>query len=204
MPRSARAYRGLAQASRLMVTDILMRRPGLGLNELGDLTGLHDNTLRDHLKVLGAEGVVRSETERRAGRGRPRLVYFAVDAMTENEIAQRRIDGAKRRGDLLRRVIPGEPVDLDEDAVHQLDALYEHLEAVGLQPELDEAELSVLMTPCPFHKLIAAHPETICNVHEGLVRDVLLRAGGPVEVDRLLPLVTPHACILRLRLASGE
>jgi predicted ArsR family transcriptional regulator len=187
-----------------MITDILMRRPGLGLIELGDLTGLHDNTLRDHLKVLSGEGVVRSETERRAGRGRPRLVYFAVDALTENEIAQNRIDEAKRRGDLLRRVMPGPPVDLDDDAVHQLDALYEHLDAVGLDPELDDANLRVQLTPCPFHKLIDEHPETICNVHEGLVRDVLLRAGGPVEVDRLMPLVTPHACILRLRLASGE
>jgi len=187
-----------------MITDIVLRRPGLGLSELGELTGLHDNTLRDHLKVLDAEGVVRSETERRTGRGRPRLVYFAIDATTQNEIAQDRVDGAKRRGDLMRRVMPGEPVGLDDDAMHQLDALYEHLDAVGLQPELDEAELRVLMTPCPFHKLIAAHPETICNVHESLVRDVLLRAGGPVEVDQLLPLVTPHACILRLRLASGE
>lgn len=187
-----------------MIVDILMRRPGLGLTELGELTGLHDNTLRDHLKVLSAEGVVRSETERRAGRGRPRLVYFTVNAATKNEIAQNRVDDAKRRGDLLRRVMPTEPVDLDADAVHQLDALYEHLDAVGLTPELDEAGLSVQMTPCPFHKLIAEHPETICNVHEGLVRDVLLRAGGPVEVDQLLPFVTPHACILRLRLASDE
>lgn len=187
-----------------MITDILMRRPGLGLHELGELTGLHGNTLRDHLNVLTGEGVVRNETERRASRGRPRLLYFAVDSATENVIVQQRIDDAKQRGDLLRRVMPGEAADLDEDAVHQLDALYEHLDAVGLSPELDEAELSVQMTPCPFHKLIAAHPETICNVHESLVRDVLVRAGGPVEVDLLLPLVTPHACILRLRLASGE
>lgn len=187
-----------------MITDILMRRPGLGLSELGALTGLHDNTLRDHLNVLSAEGVVRSESERRASRGRPRAVYFAVDAATESNIAQDRVDEAKRRGDLMRRVMPGDPVDLDEMALHQLDALYEHLDSVGLNPELDEAALSVHMTPCPFHKLIAEHPDTICNVHEGLVRDVLLRAGGPVEVDQLLPFVTPHECVLRLRLTPGE
>ena len=158
-----------------MITDILMRRPGLGLIELGDLTGLHDNTLRDHLKVLSAEGVVRSETERRAGRGRPRLVYFTVNAATENEIAQNRIDDAKRRGDLLRRVMPTEPVDLDADALHQLDALYEHLDAVGLTPELDEAGLSVQMTPCPFHKLIAEHPERQSSSNRISVRAISFR-----------------------------
>lgn len=181
-----------------------MRRPGLGLDELGELTGLHENTLRDHLKVLIAESMVRSESEPAAGRGRPRLIYFPIDASTVNERVQSRIDDAKHRGDLLRRVMPGQPVDLDDEALHQLDALYEHLDSVGLDPELDEMALSVQMTPCPFHKLIAANPEVICTVHEGLVRDVLLRAGGPVEVDQLLPFVTPHQCTLQLRLAAGE
>lgn len=204
VPRSTRAYRGLAQASRLMITDIVMRRPGIALAELGTLTGLHDNTLRDHLKVLSAEGMVHSKTEHRAGRGRPRLVYYAVDAGTESTIAQARVDEAKRRGDLLRRVMPVEPVDLDGEAVHQLDALYEHLDSVGLAPQLDEERLSVQLTPCPFHKLIAEHPDTICHVHEELVRDVLLRAGGPVQVEKLLPFVTPHACVLRLRVAVEE
>ena len=65
MPRPMHAHRGLAQASRLEVAYLVMERPGISLAELSEETGLHANTLRDHVRVLIAEGIIRSETERR-------------------------------------------------------------------------------------------------------------------------------------------
>ena len=97
-----------------------------------------------------------------------------------------------------------EAPELDEDAMHQLDALYEHLDELGLEPDLDEKNLEVALSPCRFHTLVAEHGYAVCRVHEGLIRDVLNRAEGPLEVDRLLPLVTDHQCELLLRLRPAD
>lgn len=187
---------------------MVLEQPGISLAELSEKTGLHANTLRDHVRVLTSEGIIRSEVEHRAMRGRPRALYYPMDAATENEAAQRRIEQAKKHGDLLRRVMPDTEPDaalaLDQDGVHQLDALYEHLDEVGLDPRLAERELEVALRPCAFHTLVANHREALCRVHENLIREVLARAGGPVEIDRLLPLVTDHRCELLLKLAPAE
>lgn len=196
------AHRGLGHPSRLQVAGLVMAQPGISLAGLSEQLGLHANTLRDHVRVLEAEGIIRSEVEHRASRGRPRALYFPVDAGTVSDAAQRRIDDARRHGDLLRRVAPGaEPVthDLGQDAVHQIDALYEHLDEVGLQPQLAENDLEVALRPCAFHNLVAGHREVLCRVHEGLIREVLSRTGGPIEIDRLLPLVNEHRCELLLK-----
>lgn len=198
------AHRGLGQPSRLEVAHLVMQHPGISLAELSERTGLHTNTLRDHVRVLVEEGIIRSESEHRAQRGRPRAVYTFVDAETESAAAQRRIDDAKRHGDLLRRIDAVPVPDLEPDAIHQLDALYEHLDEVGLDPTPDDAQLTVSLRPCEFHALVDGHREALCRVHEGLIRDVLGRAGGPVEIDRLLPLVTEHRCDLVLRLQESR
>lgn len=207
MPRRTHAYRGLSQPSRLQVAALVMEQPGISLAELSEQTGLHTNTLRDHVRVLSAEGIIRSDVEHRGTRGRPRALYYPMDAGVENEAANTRIAAAKKHGDLLRRVMPDtEPspeLNLDQNAVHQLDALYEHLDEVGLDPHLAENDLEVALRPCAFHSLVASHREALCRVHEGLIREVLSRAGGPVEIDRLLPLVTDHRCELMLKLAPA-
>lgn len=206
MPRRTHAHRGLAQASRLQVAALVMDQPGISLADLSEHTGLHANTLRDHVRVLSDEGIIRSEIEHRATRGRPRALYYPVESSADNPEAQRRIDAAKRHGDLLRRVVPDmtAPPELDEEGVHQLDALYEHLDEVGLDPRQEETGLEFALRPCAFHSLVADHREMLCRVHEGLIRDVLDRSGGPVEIDRLLPLVTEHRCELMLRLRRTD
>lgn len=51
MPRRMHAHRGLAQPSRLQVVALVMEQPGLSLADLSAQTGLHANTLRDHVRV---------------------------------------------------------------------------------------------------------------------------------------------------------
>ncbi|MFH8249176.1 helix-turn-helix domain-containing protein [Microbacterium sp. B2969] len=201
MPRRVDDYRGLAQPSRLHVMHELLESPGQSLAQLAAATGLHENTLRDHLRVLEAEGFVVRVAEHRGTRGRPRDIFEPARAGQENPVADKRIEDAKRHGDLMRTVIlhEGDAASADDDAVtHQLDALYEHLDDVGLEPQIDEKTLTVELAPCAFHDLVSDRMTVLCHVHAELVRDVLHRAGGPLEVDRLLPLVTPHTCRLML------
>lgn len=181
MPRNAEKYRGLAQATRLKVLDAVIARPGVGVAELADLTGLHQNTLREHVRVLETTGLLRSRSEHRGSRGRPRTVLTAVRGDEPDEAADRRVLEAMRHGDLHRRLLPGGHEvgsAADAAALHQIDALYWHLDGLGLQPELDEAELTAHLVPCPFDSLVAGTREAACRVHETLIRDVLVRAEG--------------------------
>ena len=72
MTRRVDAYRGLSQPSRLRIMHELLVTPGQSLADLAAVTGLHENTLRDHLHVLESEGFVVRRTEHRGTRGRPR------------------------------------------------------------------------------------------------------------------------------------
>ena len=198
MPRRTDAYRGLAQPSRLRVMYELLERPGQALAELAEATGIHKNTLRDHLRVLEAEGFVVRITEHRGTRGRPRELF--EPSGPDNPVAAKRIEHAKRHGDFMRSVMLHESTEgTDADVAHQFDALYEHLDDVGLQPQIEEESLTVQLAPCAFHALVEDRMPILCHVHAELVRGVLLQAGGPLEVDRLLPLVTPHECRLLLQ-----
>lgn len=201
MPRRAESYRGLAQATRLQVLDAVIARPGIGFAELAELTGLHQNTLRGHVRVLEVTGLLRSRSEHRGTRGRPRTVFAAVRGDEPDEAADRRVLDAMHRGDLYRRLLSGEHEAgsaADAAALHQLDALYSHLDDLGLQPELDEAELTARLVPCPFDSPVAGVRETACRVHETLIRDVLVRAGGPLELDSVMPYATPQECRVHL------
>ncbi len=200
MPRPTDAYRGLAQSSRLRVLAAIMDTPGIGLAELSLTTGLHVNTLRDHVRVLEGEGLTRSEVEHTGRRGRPRLRFSPVPPTEPNEVEERRMQEAIRNGDLMRAVLPATRSGLPEAATHQLDALFHHLDDVGLQPEIDEKKLTVDLSPCRFRALLTDDQSVVCRVHEELMKSVLARAGGPVEVARVIPFATTQSCHVRLTL----
>lgn len=202
MPRPTDAFHGLAQASRLRILDALLDAPGIGLAELSTATGLHTNTLREHVRVLQDEGHVRAEIEHTGRRGRPRLRFWLIAPSEPNEVAERRLREAVRHGDLMRALLPTAETDLPVAAIHQLDALYHHLNEVGLQPEMDEEALTVELAPCRFHSLLNENAAVACRVHEELLHSLLARAGGPLVIDRVLPFVTPHSC--RVHLAMQE
>lgn len=203
MTRRVDAYRGLSQPSRLRIMHELLVRPGQSLTDLATVTGLHENTLRDHLRVLEAEGFVVRRTEHRGKRGRPRDIFDPSGPDTPSPVTAQRVETAKRHGDLMRSVVL-QTTAADETVAHQFDALYEHLDDVGLDPQLDEETLTVDLSPCAFHDLVDDRMAMLCHVHAELIRGVLQQAGGPLEVNRLLPLVTPHRCHLALKIASSH
>lgn len=73
-------HRVLASSSRVEILHLLQRAGGpLGVDDLARLTGRHVNTTREHLERLRGAGYVERSTERRHTRGRPRILYTAVD-----------------------------------------------------------------------------------------------------------------------------
>lgn len=186
MARRVEHYRGLTQPSRLRLLGAIQSEPGLLLRELATRTGLHENTVRDHLDVLEEEGLVTRETRHSGGRGRPPQTYHPVREAHRNVEAERRVDDAARHGDLLRRMQRDTPATgLDADALHQLDALYEHLDDSGFEPELHDDRLEIDLVPCPFTPLVDTDQEFVCRVHSQLIRDTLTQVPGPLRLTQL-------------------
>ncbi|MGN8551397.1 UNVERIFIED_CONTAM: ArsR family transcriptional regulator [Microbacterium sp. SLM126] len=198
----AAGYSAISSYSRVEIMHLVQQRPQRPIAELVEATGLHPNTVREHLQRLIDAGYVVAETERRTTRGRPRVLYTAATGgeQASSPIAAQRVQDAARRGDLLRRVYPsGEEEKLAPDALHQLDALVEDLGEAGFDPLIDETALTVDLTPCP-HATTADHRGTLCRVHIGLMDGVLAQAGGPLKVDGVAASCDPAQCVVQLSL----
>jgi predicted ArsR family transcriptional regulator len=199
-------YSAISSYSRVQILHALQTGGRRTIADLCAATGLHPNTVREHLQRLLDGGYIVTENEHRHTRGRPRALYSAAGgAHPANPIAQRKARAAAERGDLMRRVMPwtdaADPA-LPTDAVHQLDALVEDLVDAGFDPAIDEDELRVDITPCPHADAEPEHRDTLCAVHLGLMDSVLAQAGGPLRVDAMAASCDPRQCVVRLMLAS--
>jgi predicted ArsR family transcriptional regulator len=199
-------YSAISSYSRVEIMHLVQLQPRRAIADLVEATGLHPNTVREHLQRLIDAGYVVAETERRTTRGRPRVLYTAATGRdaASSPIAAQRAQDAARRGDLLRRVYPaGGSGQLPPDALHQLDALVEDLGDAGFDPLVDETALTVDLTPCP-HATTADHRGTLCSVHVGLMGGVLAQAGGPLEVEGIAPTCDPQQCVVQLAVRTGS
>lgn len=188
----------------MLLLHAVQRLPGRRADELARECGIPLNTARDHLHVLQDEGLIRSESVHRGGRGRPSIAYHPVLEATSSEPAERRVTGAKERGALLRAVTDVAGQELGTAAAAQLDVLYEHLDDAGLDPRNDEDPLTFELNPCRYEDLLGEDQPLVCSVHSCLVRDVLLQVDGPLRVKELQPFVTEHRCRLMLADDSAE
>lgn len=204
MPRRVSDYRGLTELSRLRLLHAVQRNPGRLLKDLAADAGIHVNTAREHMRVLEDEGLVSSAPIETGKRGRPPRVFSPVRETAESASAERRVRDAVTRGDLLRRVDPELSGALDAQALHQLDTLYEHLEDVGLEPQVDQETLTVGLKPCRYEPLIKEERPVVCAVHAKLVRDQLTQIDGPLELRRLHPYVAPERCEIVLGVEGEE
>lgn len=199
-------YSAISSYSRVQILHTLQKRGQRTITDLREATGLHPNTVREHLQRLIDGGYIVAETERRTTRGRPRVLYSAASGTHQaSPIAQQKARAAAERGDLMRRVMPwtdAADAALPTDAVHQIDALVEDLVDAGFDPAVDESTLTVDITPCPHAEAAPEHRDTLCAVHLTLMDAVLTQAGGPLRVDAMAASCDPKQCVVRLMLAQ--
>ncbi len=219
--RRTPAARVLSAASRVELLHVLQADGPTTTASLAARTGLHENTVREHLqRLVDARFVVR-ETEHRTTRGRPRTVYRPTtrdDVRTDpgaarhlaESVARARltslllggygvavhdVEGSARRAG---RDMAGDLPALPEGPDDQVLALEAHLDRLGFDPVLDETGSTFDLWRCPFLDLARERPEVVCSVHLGLAQGVLEQVGGPVRAERLLPFVGPRHCELHL------
>lgn len=202
MTTAGLVYGPISSYSRVRILHLVQTRPERTIGELCEATGLHANTVREHLQRLIEGGYVIQTTEQRKTRGRPCTLYSAATGMPEasSPVARDKVAEAARRGDMLRRIFDEEESDLGREATYQLDALIDHLEESGFEPVIDEEQLTVELTPCPHAASAAEHRPTLCQVHLGLMQGVLNQAGGPIETECVLTPGRPEECTVQLRL----
>jgi predicted ArsR family transcriptional regulator len=201
-------------ASRTAILDRLRDQPeALTQAALVAATGLHPNTVREHLEGLLRRGLVHRFKAEPAGRGRPAWLYEATAGPGSGEYAglAAALAGAIARNslnpagdatgagtewghDLVRdRASSGPDVTPTEARERVVDLL----DDLGFGPERDATDPAVYrLTRCPLLEAAYRHPEVVCGVHLGIVRGALEEHGADPTGSELVPFAEPGACRL--------
>jgi predicted ArsR family transcriptional regulator len=178
-------------------------------------TGLHANTVREHLDGLRRSGLVRRAPAPAAGRGRPGWLYEATSQSLEDprpeyaglaaalaaivvRTSPDPADEARRAGVEWGRRLAAEadaPTAGPDAARRGVTRIFERM---GFAPEPDEEVRELRLTRCPLLEAAHQQPEVVCSVHLGIAEGALETYGAATDGLELLPFVKPGACLLRL------
>lgn len=216
-PRPARTASGrrLSPARAALLETVQAQPEPTSLPALAATTGLHENTVREHLDGLRASGLVRRTQAPASGRGRPRWLYEATSQSHEDPrpeyaglaaalaavivrtssdpAAEARAAGAGWGRRLA--VDTSEPVEGAEDARRRVAEIFDDM---GFEPQTDAEVRDVRLTRCPLLEAAHQQPDVVCSVHLGIAQGALEAYDAPTDGLELLPFVEPGACLLRL------
>src|SRR3984957_12262502 len=69
---------GLAAPARARILRLLLRRPGLNVNDIADALSLPQSTVSSNLQILKSAGLIRTETQK-GRKGNQKLCFSAFD-----------------------------------------------------------------------------------------------------------------------------
>lgn len=190
--------------------------------ELAHHTGLHPNTVREHLEALERAGLVLRQTSPPRGRGRPAWLYRAATTPpTGSEYAglATALAGSLRRNSADpvaaaidagrnwgRGLAAERPYSEPPSPAAARTAVTALLAELGFTPEPEPISAPgparVRLTTCPLLAAARQHPDIVCAVHLGLLRGAVQEYGGHPEQVDLEPFAESDACLLHL--APGE
>lgn len=216
-PAHGRGRQALS-ASRAALLDLLETQPEpTTLAALERATGLHVNTLREHLDALVRAGLVEREREAPQGRGRPAWLYRAAEGAGTSEYAglaaalaatiertsPTPVDDAMAAGsDWGRQLAAGRTRPKEGTSAAARREVVALLDDLGFAPQADRRNMDVRLTTCPLLEAAHKYPDVVCSVHLGLVRGALEQYGADPSGTELSPFAEPGAC--RLRLADTQ
>lgn len=210
-PRPGTGARPLSP-SRSAILDRLRGQPEpLTQAALVTATGLHPNTVREHLDGLVRRGLVRRFTAEPSGRGRPAWLYelasgpaddgyaglAAALASTIARTSAQPGEDAAAAGEEWGRQLAGSRGSAARSPEEARDLVVDLLDDLGFAPESEPARPSdVRLTRCPLLEAAHRHPEVVCGVHLGIVRGALAEHGADPSGTDLVPFAEPGACRL--------
>ena len=194
----------------------------LGVRDVAQRTGLHQNTARFHLEALVEAGLAARETEDRETPGRPRVGYLATAEASGgrrryrllSEILASLIAGtmpepgtaAEEAGRAWGQYLTDQPPPYQRlSAAQAITKLASTLDELGFAPEPpsgDDGHYQLNLRQCPFREVAREHRNVVCALHLGLMRRALSQMRAPVTADQMEPFVEPSLCVARL--TAGE
>jgi predicted ArsR family transcriptional regulator len=182
---------------------------------LSAATGLHPNTLRDHLDALEQAGLVRRHAAAPQGPGRPPSLYETVDDTdpshseyaglasvlastihrTSNDPPRVATSAGARWGHELA-ASHGRPEAAGAAGARR--EVVAVLDEIGFAPEADRDSSVVMLTRCPLLDTARRFPDVVCAVHLGIVRGALEEYDADPAAAELFPFSEPGACRLHL------
>lgn len=192
----------------------------LTLASLVNATGLHENTLREHLTALVQRGLVRRHRAEPTGRGRPAWLYeVAGEERTGSEYAglaaalaaaishtsDDPAGAATAAGEEWGRELARDRHHAPDSPEAARDEVVQLLGELGFAPE-SSAKLpaEIRLTRCPLLEAAHRHPDVVCGVHLGIVRGVLSELGADPTGSVLVPFAEPGACRLLVPPLPGD
>lgn len=189
------------------------------LTALAAASGLHPNTVRDHLTALVQDGLVTRRPAEPHGRGRPAWLYEATGEVAggseyaglASALASVIHHGSRNpRGDAIaagtawgRELARDRETGPAGSAASARARVVGLLDQIGFAPEADGGSVTVRLTRCPLLDAAHKYPDVVCGVHLGIVRGALAEYGADRLHSDLFPFVEPGACRLELREAAG-
>ena len=196
----------------------------LSIAQIADELGVHPNTVRFHLDTLLDDGQVELAEPDHRGRGRPALMFQAVQGMDRGGIRRYRLlaeiltvgiaadedpsskalAAGRAWGQRLEPLADSaEPLAVEES----VDRLVELCDELGFASERRESdtgdETRLALRHCPFLELAETSTDVVCPIHLGLMQGALEAWRAPVVVDRLDAFAEPGACVAHLRPAPA-
>ncbi len=211
-PRPGRGS-GPLSTKRAAILELLVDQPEpTTLGALVEASGLHPNTVREHLDGLLEQGRVRRFRQEPSGRGRPPWLYEATEGSENREYAglaaalaatiartspdpvEAAVTAGEEWGrDLVRgRDRATTPDGPREEVVGLLDEVGFDPDRTPERPEL------VRLRRCPLLEAAHRHRDVVCGVHVGMVRGALAELGGDPAGTALEPFAQPGACLLTI------
>jgi predicted ArsR family transcriptional regulator len=210
----------LSRAQGRVLTALGRSEQPVTMAALSTTTGLHANTLRDHLDALEHAGLVRRHTAAPQGPGRPRALYEVVAAGAAHVeyagLATVLASTIRRTSDDPRvaatlagsqwgqelAAAHGRPAQADGPGARR--EVVAVLDELGFAPDGDQDNSVVRLTRCPLLDTARRFPDVVCAVHLGIVQGALAEYGADPDAAELYPFSEPGACRLELdRLPSA-
>lgn len=203
--------------SRAALLTAIEAQPGpITLTALVLHTGLHANTVREHLNALVSQDLVRRRRSHPSGRGRPAWLYeptrnrhrsgsaeyaglaatLAAAIATRSSSPHEDAVAAGTEWGRQLAAAAGPPAAGTQHAARQ--QVIEVLDQFGFGPQTGTPHPTVRLTRCPLLEAARRYPDVVCGVHLGIVRGALLRYDADPSAVRLYPFSEPGACRLEL------
>jgi predicted ArsR family transcriptional regulator len=195
----------------------------MSIAQIAEQLEVHPNTVRFHLDTLVDDGQVEPAEPDHRGRGRPALMFQAVQGMdrggtrryrllaeiltiglaTDEDPSTKALAAGRAWGQRLKPLEDSaKPIAAEES----VDRLVELCDELGFAPERreSEGEMQLALRHCPFLELAESCTDVVCPIHLGLMQGALEAWDAPVAVERMDAFVEPGLCVAHLNpVAAG-